>query len=165
MAPRTLPSLRPVLPALATVLICLLLPAALSLASQTAKPEEKDFDDHIAAQLMHQIDDALVARNPKKMLEAFDVAKMADGPLFRQQINSFFGQTADIRVHFNLVEASMQDGKGVAKVDAEMEANLRDDNLTPVRKQAQLRFVAEKSGGGWKWTDVEPRSFFSITQP
>ncbi len=132
---------------------------------QSSKPEEIGFDDRVAAQLMHQIGDALVARNPKKMLDAFDVAKMTDGPLFRQQINSFFGQTGTIRVHFNLVEATMEDGKGVAKVDAEMEANLRDDSLTPVRKQAQLRFVAEKSAGGWKWTDVEPRSFFSATQP
>jgi hypothetical protein len=53
----------------------------------------------------------------------------------------------------------------VATVDLEMEADLRDDNRPPVRKQARLRFVAVKSADGWKFTDVQPRSFFSTSQP
>jgi hypothetical protein len=90
---------------------------------------------------------------------------MADGQLFRQQVTAFFGQTGVIRVHFNLAQAVMEDGKGVATVDMEMEADLRDDGRPPVRKQATLRFVAEKSSDGWKFTDVQPRTFFSISQP
>lgn len=150
---------------LAATLVCLLSPARLLPALQAGKAEENVFDDRTAAQLVNQIADALVARNQKKMLEAFDVARMTDGPVFRQQLSSFFAQTGSIRVHFNLVEATMEKGQGVARVDAEMEASLRDDSLTPVRKQARLRFVAEKSAVGWKFIGVEPRTFFSTTQP
>jgi hypothetical protein len=68
-------------------------------------------------------------------------------------------------VHFNLTQATMEEAKGKASVDLEMEAELRDDTRTPVRKQAQVHFVAEKTAAGWKFTDVEPRAFFSTTQP
>ena len=136
----------------------------LLLAAQTSKPEDGVFDYRVASERMHQIGDALAAHNQKKMLDAFDLGKMSDAGLFRQQISSFFAQTGSIRVHFNLVEAGTEDGKSVATVDAEMEASFRDDSLTPVRKQTRLHFVAEKSADGWKFTDVEPRSFFS-TQP
>lgn len=153
------------MPTLAALLACLLFPIALVPAAQSTKPEEKVFDYRAAAQMMNQIGDALVARDQERVLDAFDLDKMNDGPLFRQQISSFFANTGNIRVHLNLAEATMENGKGVARVDAEMEAGLRDENLPPVRKQAQLRFVAEKSGEVWKFTDVEPRTFFSTTQP
>ncbi len=163
MAPRTFRWRGSRASVLAATLIWLLSPTGLLPAWQTAKPEESVFDDRTAAQLVNQIAGALVGRNQKKMLDAFDVARMTDGARFRQQLSSFFAQTGAIRVHFNLVEAGMENGRGLANVDAEMEASLRDDSLTPVRKQARLRFVAEKSAGGWKFTGVEPRSFFSTT--
>jgi hypothetical protein len=46
-------------------------------------------------------------------------------------------------------------------VEAEMEADPRDNGL-PVHKRARLTLIAEKSKGGWKFTGVEPRSFFSL---
>jgi hypothetical protein len=155
---------------LAAVLTCLLCPPAFLLAAQSGaspepKPEENAFNDRVAAQLLNQIAGALVAHNQKNMLGAFDLGKMNDGPLFRQQIASFFADAVTIRAHLNLVQAAMETGKGVATVDVEMEAVRRDDSLLPVHKQAQLRFVAEKSSGGWKFTDVQPRTFFSTSQP
>ena len=143
---------------LVLVLTCLLCPTA-------ALPVPQDaFTEREASQLLNQIAGALAAHNQKKMLDAFDLNKMTDGARFRQQINSFFAQTGIIRAHFNLLHAGPEDGKSVATADFEMEAGLRDDSLPPVRKQAQLRLVAERSADGWKFTDIEPRSFFS-TQP
>jgi hypothetical protein len=154
---------------LAAVLACLLCSAAILTAQNGAKaspkPAEDTFNDRAATQLLNQITEALVSHNQKKMLEAFDIPKMTDGALFRQQITSLFQQTGVIRVHFNHDQAAMEDGKGVATVDLEMEADLRDDTRPPVRKQARLRFVAEKSADGWKFTDVQPRAFFSTSQP
>jgi hypothetical protein len=152
------------------VLVALLCPLAMLPAAQSGpnaspKPDENVFHERAATQLLNQIAEALVSHNQKKMLEVFDLAKMTDGPLFRQQVTAFFGQTGVIRVHFNLAQAAMEDGKGVATVDMEMEADLRDDGRPPVRKQAHLRFVAEKSSDGWKFTDVQPRTFFSTSQP
>jgi hypothetical protein len=134
-------------------------------AKASPQPAEDAFNERAATQLLNQISEALVSHNQRKMLEAFDISKMTDGQLFRQQITSLFGQTGVIRVHFNLDQAAIEDGKGVATVDLEMEADLRDDTRPPVRKQARLRFVAEKSADGWKFTDVQPRTFFSTSQP
>jgi hypothetical protein len=153
----------------AAVLACLLCPTAILPAQNGAKtspkPAEDAFNDRAAAQLLNQIAEALVSHNQRRMLEVFDIPKMTDGPLFRQQITSLFGQTGVIRVHFNLDQAAMEEGKGVATVDLEMEADLRDDTRPSVRKQARLRFVAEKSADVWKFTDVQPRTFFSTSQP
>jgi hypothetical protein len=154
---------------LAAVLIWLLCPTAILPAQNGAntspKPDENVFHERAATQLLNQIAEGLVSHNQREMMGTFDVAKMTDGALFRQQITAFFGQTGVIRVHFNLAQAAMEESKGVATVDMEMEADLRDDGRPPVRKQAQLRFVAEKSADGWKFTDVQPRTFFSTSQP
>jgi hypothetical protein len=154
---------------LAAVLACWLfstvIVAAQNGAHASPKPDDNGFNERAATQLLNQIAEALVSHNQRKMLGVFDVTKMTDGPLFRTQITSLFGQTGIIRVHFNLDQAAMEDGKGVATVDWEMEADLRDDTRPPVRKQARLRFVAEKSAEGWKFTDVQPRAFFSTSQP
>ena len=169
MAPRSLRSGGSRAGVLAAVLTCLLSPstilAAQSSASPAPPPEENVFNDRVAAQLLNQIGGALVARNQKNMLGAFDLDKMNDGRLFRQQIASFFAETGIIRAHFNLVQAAMENGKGVATVDVEMEADRRDDGLPPIHKQGQVRLVAEKSAAGWKFTDVQPRTFFSTSQP
>jgi hypothetical protein len=152
---------------LSAAVTCLLFLTAILAAQNNAapKPDENVFHERDATELLNQISEALVSHNQKKMLGAFDIAKMTDGPLFQQQITAFFGQTGVIRVHFNLAQAAMEDGKGAATVDMEMEADLRDDGRPPVRKQAQLRFVAEKSPDGWRFTDVRPRTFFSTSQP
>jgi hypothetical protein len=43
-----------------------------------------------------------------------------------------------------------------------MEAAPRDDNAPTVHKQERLRFTAANTSAGWKFTDVEPRAFFSL---
>jgi hypothetical protein len=58
----------------------------------------------------------------------------------------------------------MEGGRGVAVAQVEVEALFGDEWTPPLYKQAQLRLVAEMSGGKWKFTDVQPRTFFS-TQP
>ncbi|HEY6306488.1 MAG TPA: hypothetical protein VI488_08555 [Candidatus Angelobacter sp.] len=140
-------------------------PAAQNPANASPKSEGNSFSERDSWQLLTQISGGLVAHNQKKLLGAFDVAAMTNGPLFRQQIIAFFGQTGIIRVHFNRAQAGMEDGKGVVTVNVEMEADLRDEGRPPVRKQAELRFVAEKSAAGWKFTEVQPRTFFSTAQP
>ncbi|HKF20750.1 MAG TPA: hypothetical protein VKE93_04230, partial [Candidatus Angelobacter sp.] len=82
-----------------------------------------------------------------------------------QQVTHLFAQTGNIRFHFNLLDVSIDGGKGIAEVAVEMDVEaLRGDITPPLRKQAKLRFVAENGSAGWKFTDVQPRAFFS-TQP
>ncbi len=86
---------------------------------------------------------------------------MKDGPIFKQQIASFFSQTESIRVHLNLVETSAEADKATIGVDAEMEVEPR--NGAPVsRRNERLTFTAANIGGRWKLIDVQPRSFFSL---
>jgi hypothetical protein len=127
--------------------------------------KESAFSDRVASQLLDQLTAGLVAHNQSKMLGAFDLSKMQDGPLFRQQVTNFFRQTGNIRFHFNIIEISMDGNKGIAEVAAEMDVEVLREAITPpLRKQATLRFVAENGPAGWKFTDVQPRVFFS-TQP
>jgi hypothetical protein len=139
-----------------------------SVVSQAAqdKPQAKDnsFNVGVAGQLLDQITAGLIGHNQKKMLSAFDVSKMPDGPLFRQQINAFFAQTDNIRVHYNILEVSMEGNKAMVEANVEVDADVREAITAPLRKQAKLHFVAENGAAGWKFTEVQPRAFFS-TQP
>jgi hypothetical protein len=137
--------------------------SANSITTQNSPPSpSSDFTDRDASALLNQITDGFTARNAKKVLATFDLAAMPDGDLFRQQIIAFFAQTDTVRIHFNLVKTSTEAGKGTAEVEVEMEAAPRDDNATPVHKRESLRFAATHNSRGWKFTDVQPRSFFSL---
>ena len=133
--------------------------------AQAAPTPETAFTARDAARLLDLIASGLVDHNRKKILSAFDLGHMNEGQLFEQQITSFLAHTGIIRVHYNGIDTGIEDGKSVASVDFEMDADQRDDNLPPVRKLARLRLVAENTPSGWKLTDVQPRSFFSLSQP
>jgi hypothetical protein len=121
-----------------------------------------EFNDSIASGLLGQITSGFESRNQNKVLGAFDLASMSDGQLFRQQIVAFFAHTESVRIHVNLVQTSSESGKGTAEVDVEMEAAPRDSNDLPVHKQDRLRFTAANTPAGWKFSDVQPRGFFSL---
>jgi hypothetical protein len=131
--------------------------------AQTAPaPKAAEFTDGVASDLLNQLTSGFTSRNQKKVLAAFDLAAMADGERFRQQIISFFSHTESVRIHFNLVKTSVQAGNGTAQAEVEMEAQPREDTAPPVHKQERLRFTAASTSEGWKFTDVQPRSFFSL---
>jgi hypothetical protein len=133
-------------------------------AAAQGQAEPPSFNDRIAAQFLSQLKESLQGHSQKKLLASFDLTRMKDGALFKQQINSFFDQTGTIRVHFNLQQSSTEEGKGLAVLDAEMEAEAIEDNAPSLHKSMQLRLTVEPGASGWKITDVQPRSFFS-TQP
>ncbi len=146
---------------------CLLLIALFCVSSrivtaQTSIPEDT-FALSDASKLLHQVNEGLINGRAGRVLSAFDLARMIDGQRFRQQVTAFIAHTESIRTHFNLTEATMKDQKGVTVVEAEMEADLRDGNTPPLHRQATLQFVAEHTPAGWKFIDVQPRSFFSIS--
>src|SRR5947207_9050015 len=137
---------------------------SLSLAAQTeqsAPVQTQDaanaFSDAIASRLLSTVREGLEAHMSRKMLGAFDLAKMSGGSAFRDQITVFFNQYESIRVHFKLQEVT----GNVAVVDAEMEMNPGSDIGAAQHKHLQLRFTVAGTAGGWKFVDVNPRSFFS----
>lgn len=147
-------------------LLCVTTGKLISQNKQKASPPKETLTYQAASQLLDQIGSGLTSYDQKKILGAFDLTKMTNGPLFRMQISTLLAQTSRIRVHYNLLEVAMEGERGVASVEIEMEADSRDVNVLvlPLYKQAQLRLVAVNSAGGWKFIEVQPRSFFS-TQP
>lgn len=133
------------------------------MAGTPAFSQQNTFTVGDASRLLMQINDGLVNHQAGRFLAAFDLGKMRDGQLFKQQITSFIAHADDIRTHFNLGQVTMNAGRGEATVYAEMEIDPRNGGGPPRRKQATLRFAAEPTASGWKFTDVQPRAFFSTS--
>jgi hypothetical protein len=128
---------------------------------QLEKENPAAFTDRAAAQLLDQIREGMQSRIVKKTLGAFDLSRMSGGPAFKNQITALLNQYESVRIHFNLIETSTAGAEATAVVDVEMEENLPGDVSAPIHKHAQLRLVAQSGAKGWKFTDVQPRSFFS----
>lgn len=138
--------------------------ACATLAAQTTPPPQptpSTFDAQAASRMLLQLSEALQAHSQNRFLALFDLDVMKEGALFRQQINSFFGQTDSIRVHLNLVDTSVDGEKAGLAVDAEIEA-LPKDGGAPTRRNEQLSFGVVRAGDRWKFVDLQPRSFFSL---
>ena len=147
------------------VLFIALLSAALAFA-QTAPqkqppPQPGTFDTQTAASLLRQLSEALQGQSQNKFLALFDLPRMKDSALFKQQIASFFSQTIAIRVHLNLGETAVEGDKATIAVEAEMEAE--PANGGPIaRRNDRLKFTVASAGGTWKFVELQPRSFFSL---
>lgn len=129
--------------------------------TQHQSPAPPPFDQQSASRLLLQLSESLRGHSQKQFFALFDLARMKDGPLFKQQATSFFNQTESIRVHLNLVDTSVDGDKANIAVDAEMEAEPR--NGGPIaRRNERLNFVVANTGNGWRFIDVQSRSFFSL---
>jgi hypothetical protein len=137
--------------------LCAILPA--QTPAQNQQPQQSVFDDRAASRLLLQLSEALQGHSQKQLLALFDLAKMKDGTLFRQQINSFFSQTESIRVHMNLIEVVAK--SATVTVDAEMEIEPRNGGPA-VRRNDRLTFAVMNEGKNWKFSDLQPRLFFSL---
>jgi hypothetical protein len=124
-------------------------------------PAENTFTDRAASALLLQLSEALQGHSQKQFLALFDLEKMKGGPLFKQQIGSFFSQTESIAIHLNLGETTAQDDRGTMAVEAEMEVQPSNGDV-PARRSDRIIFTAARVGKGWKFIDVQPRSFFSL---
>jgi hypothetical protein len=145
-----------------TIVLMALLSATLA-AAQAAQPRQPQnaFDAQTASQLLRQLSEALQGQSQKKFLALFDLDRMKDSALFRQQTASFFSRTISIRVHLNLGETAVEGDRATIAVDAQMEAEPGDGSPI-VRRNDRLNFTVANSGGTWKFVELQPRSFFSL---
>jgi hypothetical protein len=124
-------------------------------------PSETTFSDSAAATLLRQLSSSLQGHSKKSFLALFDLEKMKDGPLFKQQIDAFFARTESIRIHLNLLETSppYQIGGEAMAVYAEMEVQPSDGGAA-WRRSERLVFTAVRAGSRWKLNGVSPRFFY-----
>ncbi|HKW75503.1 MAG TPA: hypothetical protein VJN64_08260 [Terriglobales bacterium] len=127
------------------------------------EPSSETFTEDEASHLLRQISQGLVSRNQTQVLGAFDLSRMQNGALFRQQIVSFIAHAENIRLYFHVTQVSGAAEKSEAEADVEMEADPRDgNNALPIHKQARVHLIAQNTSGGWKFTEMQPRGFFSL---
>jgi hypothetical protein len=111
-----------------------------------------------ASKVLMQMSEALEGHSQKQFLALFDLDKMQDGEIFKQQISLYFSQTESIRVHMNMGEVVVNGQNATVFVDAEIEAEPR--NGGPVaHKNEQITFIVSPN---CKFIDVQPRGFFSL---
>jgi hypothetical protein len=146
----------------AAALIFLFTAFLLPRAEPQKSPPPAAFDEPAASRLLMQLSQALEAHSQNQFLAVFDLARMKDGPAFRQQIGSFFSHTESFRVHLNLLEVKTENEQATVAADAEMEG--QPMNRGPAwRRNERLNFVAVASAAGkWKFVEVQPRSFFGL---
>lgn len=142
---------------LALSLVVFLAVPSQSPAVAQSDPPADAFSESIASKLLSEVTEGLQAHLPRKMLGVFDLNRMNRGAIFKEQITAFFNQYDSIRVHFKLVDVK----DNTVTVNAEMEESAPNAITPPQHKSIQLRFNAEKTPSGWKFVDVQPRSFFS----
>ena len=151
----------------AVLLLALLVASAAGVVGQTTPTTQtgnpSGFDEAAASRLLGQLRNGLVGNSAPDFLRAFDLSSMKDGAGFRQQINSFFAQSESIRIYFKLTHATQTDQEGAAEVEAELEAAPRNSDGPSIHKKSQLHFTARSTGGSWKFVEVRPRGFFSLS--
>lgn len=123
-------------------------------------PAQNVFDEKAASQMLLQLSEALEGHSQKQLLALFDLPRMKDGELFKQQIASFYSQTESIRAHLNLAEFSGEGDQPGFTVEAEMETESRNGGASS-RKNERLTFTVANHTG-WKIVEMQPRTFFSL---
>jgi hypothetical protein len=119
------------------------------------------FSEAAVNSVLNDLRDGLEGHNQRRLLSAFDADKM-DGYLeFEDQIQAFFNKYESFRVHFRILQTSTEGEKGIALVDAQLEAIPRSPTSVPIRRSEQLRLELERGRKGWKIVDFRPRNFFS----
>lgn len=146
-------------------LLAMLLCGAFSIAQTGSAPPQNAFDEKAASQMLLQMSEALEGHSQKQFLALFDLQKMKDGELFKDQVASFYAQTESIRIHMNLAELTANGAQATFSVEAEMETE--PTNSGPMsRRNERITFTVTSftasNNHNWKIIEVQPRSFFSL---
>jgi len=140
--------------------VAVLLSTTLCFAFEEPK-QDAAFSEGVAGGVIDTVRNGLVGHNPEVMLSAFDRDKMAGYNQFADQLRAFFDQYESFRVYARVTQTAVENGRGIAMVEFQLEETPRDPAVPPIRKTGQLRLVMERGGKGWKLVDFSPRNFFS----
>ena len=119
------------------------------------------FTDDVARYVLGEIRDGLEGHLQRLLLSAFDDDKMPGYLQFEDQIQAMFDNYSEFRVHFRILQTTVEGSKGVVLVSFEMEEIPKTVGAQPQRKSSQVRFELERGRRGWRVVDFSPRAFFS----
>jgi hypothetical protein len=118
------------------------------------------FSDRVASSVLRDLQDGLEGHVEHLLISSFDDNNM-DGYLqFEDQIEQFFNKYDAIRIHYRIIQNTVEGAKGVALVEMQMEAENREGRGAPMRRDQQIRFEFDRTKKGWKISDFQPRTFF-----
>jgi hypothetical protein len=121
----------------------------------------EEFSDRVVTNIMREIQDGLEGHVQRILTSTFDDNQM-DGYLqLEDQIEQFFNKYDAIRIHYRIIQNSVEGPKGIALVELQMEAAPRDGRGPSLRRDEQFRFELERGKKGWKIVDFQPRNFFN----
>ena len=142
----------------------LLLALALPLAAQQPSVPPADaapaFDERAAATVLGTIRDGLEGHSQRRLLSAFDAAKMDGYRTFEDQLDAYFTSYEGFRVTFRILRISEENNRGILLADFQVENEPRGGGRSS-RREGQLRFELERGANGLKIVDFGPRNFFS----
>jgi hypothetical protein len=118
------------------------------------------FSDQVANNVLNDIRDGLEAHSQRLMLSAFDGDKMDGYLTFEDQIQSYFEHYEGFRVHFRIIQTSIEASRGIVLAEFEIEGSPRGGGPV-MRRSNQIRFELERGKKGWKVVDFRPRAFFA----
>lgn len=118
------------------------------------------FSERVANDVLGQIRDGLEGHSQRLMLGAFDGDKMDGYLTFEDQIQAYFEKYEGFRVHFRILQTSIEGPKGVINAEFQVEGMPRSGGA-PSRRANQIRFELERGKKGWRVVDFSPRGFFS----
>jgi hypothetical protein len=119
------------------------------------------FNDDVARYVLSEIRDGLEGHLQRLFLSAFDDDSMPGYLQFEDQIQAMFDRYSEFRVHFRILQTTVEGPKGVVLVDFQLEQVPNGSNVAPQRKSSQVRFELERGHRGWRIVDFSPRGFFS----
>jgi len=121
----------------------------------------EEFSDRVMDNILRDMKDGIEGHIQRLFLSVFDDNEM-DGYLqFEDQIEQFFNRYDAFRIHYRIVQNSVEGTKGIAVVEMQMEAVPRMGSGAPLRRDQQIRFELERGKKGWKIVDFRPRDFFT----
>lgn len=119
-----------------------------------------EFNTAAANAVLGQIRDGLEAHNQRRMLSAFDGDKFDGYLVFEDQVQAYFDKFEGFRVHFRILQTSVEGSKGIVLAEFDVEG-LPQGGGAAMRRSNQVRFELVQGRKGWKIVDMRPRGFFS----
>jgi len=119
------------------------------------------FSEAVANTVLRDVKDGLEGHSQRLMLSAFDPDKMDGYLAFEDQIEAFFNRNESFRLHYRIVQSTVEGPRAIVLADVQMEVVPRGSGTPPARRNEQLRFELERGRKGWKIVDFRPRGFFA----
>ena len=113
------------------------------------------------ARIQRDLQFALEGGSAQGVLSLIDSAKFRDYASFRDTVERLLREDT-VRAYFRQVSgsSSAEEGRARSRVDAEMQLARKDAAGQMERRRQELELEFERTGRGWRITNIGPRKFF-----